>query len=189
MFDRDIDIRLRSQLRTVLQEACPEDEESLLARLNIKKNLNIIVTRVWPNPSRDPLTVNQFLSLVDLVDVVAASCFIPLWSHPALSTSIIARPEMEEKEEEKEGGRWDVIDGGVVAFMPPLGNVRLSPFPQVSLRSISLYLSSQLSQSVLIGALESPDVLLSILYNILNIPHNHHTNNKPQTGASIGKEE
>jgi len=142
MFDRDIDIRLRSQLRTVLQEACPEDEESLLARLNIKKNLNIIVTRVWPNPSRDPLTVNQFLSVVDLVDVVAASCFIPLWSHPALSTSIIARPEMEEKEEEKEGGRWDVIDGGVVAFMPPLGNVRLSPFPQVSLRSISLYLSS-----------------------------------------------
>ncbi len=87
-------------------------EEEVLSRCNHR--LLVTVTKCDIND------ISQFYShyhSIDfLIDVVAASCFIPLYSAPRLSTSISSLP-----------GRY--IDGGVWAFMPPAGDIKISPFP------------------------------------------------------------
>lgn len=75
------------------------------------------MTKVWPNPANSTTIVSQFKSADHLVDVVAASCFIPLYSATKLAVQVGDHPDR-------------YIDGGVFAFMPPIGEVTISPFPQ-----------------------------------------------------------
>lgn len=136
MFTRDIDVLLRSRLMALLKDTGPD---TMLARLNEDRNLNIVVTRIWPNPSHKPFILNQFHTLGDLVNVVAASCFIPIWSDGSLTTKI-ARRDIEVESSDLDGQdirdisnaskQLTVVDGGITAFMPPVGNVRLTPFPE-----------------------------------------------------------
>ena len=79
--------------------------------------LHVTLTKVWPNPMNDAVIVSDFRSIDHLVDVVAASCFIPLYSALQMAVRIEDHPDR-------------YIDGGVFAFMPPLGEVTISPFPQ-----------------------------------------------------------
>ena len=62
--------------------------------------------------------LSHFESVDHLLDVVAASCFIPLYSATRLATTIVTNPN-------------DLfVDGGVFAFIPPVGDVRVSAFPK-----------------------------------------------------------
>ena len=80
--------------------------------------LHIATTRVWPKPKAQVTMFSNFDSKEHLIDCVAASCFIPLYG---------ARNQFKVKI----GGANAVdsyLDGGVFAFMPPVGDVTISPF-------------------------------------------------------------
>lgn len=113
-FKNNIDLGLKTLLPPVL----PDD---IVKRSNGR--LHVCVTKLWPNPTGSPHIISTFSSKEDLVDTVAASCFIPFYSAPSsFFTKIVSRP-LEY-----------FIDGGVFGFMPPIGDVRVSPFSIVSLR-------------------------------------------------------
>lgn len=80
--------------------------------------LHIATTRVWPKPKAQVTMFSQFESKEHLIDCVAASCFIPLYG---------AKNQFKVKI-----GGVDTLDsyldGGVFAFMPPVGDVTISPF-------------------------------------------------------------
>ena len=68
-FFKDIDAGMKSELLPLL----PSDA---LEKCN--NRLDIVVTRLWPNPSfTKPLVTSSFQSKEELVDHIAASCFIP----------------------------------------------------------------------------------------------------------------
>ena len=68
-FFNDIDAGTKSELLPLL----PHDT---LKKCNGR--LDVVVTRLWPNPSlTKPLITSTFQSKEELVDHVAASCFIP----------------------------------------------------------------------------------------------------------------
>ena len=68
-FFKDIDAGMKEQLLPLL----PPD---VLDKCN--NRLHVVVTRLWPNPSfTEPLIASNFTSKEDLVDHIAASCFIP----------------------------------------------------------------------------------------------------------------
>lgn len=90
---------------------------STLERCNGR--LHVCVTKVWPNPSGKVTIINKFQSMDELLEVLAASCFIPLYSAPAMVTKI---------------GAEYFVDGGVFAFIPPVGEVRVSPIPLPAFR-------------------------------------------------------
>lgn len=78
--------------------------------------LHIATTRVWPNPTARVTMFSKFDSKEHLIDCVAASCFIPFYG---------ARNQLKVKI----GGTMDsYLDGGVFAFMPPVGDITISPF-------------------------------------------------------------
>ena len=79
--------------------------------------LFITVTQMWPNPSLKPVILSHFDSKEHLVDAVAASCFIPLWSARRLATKLGPSKAL-------------FADGGILAFMPPIGDIRISPLPR-----------------------------------------------------------
>jgi len=82
-----------------------------------QNRLFVTMTKVWPNPKGVATIVSQFASKQHLLDVVAASCFIPLYSAPKLAVTV--------------GNEKDLyVDGGVLAFMPPVGDITISPFPR-----------------------------------------------------------
>lgn len=111
-FQSNIDVGLRKKLHEIL----PSD---VLDRCNGR--LHIVTTKVWPltNNQLVPQITSRFQSREHLIDVVSASCFIPLWSTPRqFIKNISTDPESY------------YVDGGVVAWMPPIGDVRVSPFPK-----------------------------------------------------------
>jgi hypothetical protein len=99
-------------LKGVLKNLLPPD-----ALERCQGRLHVTLTKVWPSPGSDAVIISNFTSLEHLVDVVAASCFIPLYSAQQLAVQIGNHPD-------------HYIDGGVFAFMPPIGDVTISPFPQ-----------------------------------------------------------
>lgn len=108
-FKKDIDKGLKQHLIGVL----PKDT---LEKCN--NRLFVTATRFWPNPTTSPTMISQFDSHEQLIDAVAASCFIPLYSAPRIYTSIVGLKNNK------------YIDGGILAFLPPIGDVRVSPFPR-----------------------------------------------------------
>lgn len=107
-FNRNKDLGIRR----VILEFLPSSE-SFKGCNNI---LHITVTQVSPAFVRHPIVVSDYHSNEDLAAAVSSSCYIPLWSNLALSTDF-------------RGTR--VIDGGVFSFMPPIGNVTVTPFPKL----------------------------------------------------------
>jgi hypothetical protein len=113
-FKSNIDVGLKK----ILPPLMPPD---ILGRCNGR--LHVVVTKLWPNPKSAPTIISRFESKEFLTDVVAASCFIPLYSAPkTLFTRISSFPEEY------------FMDGGVFGFMPPIGDIRVSPFPYHPLR-------------------------------------------------------
>lgn len=86
--------------------------------------LYVTVTQVWPRPSLQPQIVSQFSSPEHLVQTVAASCFIPLWSAPRQLATKVTLTRAGS------GPTW-FADGGLLAFMPPVGDIRISPLPRL----------------------------------------------------------
>jgi hypothetical protein len=112
-FRDNIDMGLKSVLPSML----PAD---ITERANGK--LHVCVTKLWPSPSGS--IISKFDNVDDIIDIVAASCFIPFYSSPgALFTKITSKSPSEF-----------YIDGGVFGFMPSIGDVRCSPFPTRMLR-------------------------------------------------------
>ena len=99
-------------LKKILNKVLPSNALELC-----QGRLHVTMTKVWPSPENDAVIVSKFSSIDHLIDVVAASCYIPFYSSPKLATQIGKHPEL-------------YIDGGVFAFMPPIGDVTISPFPQ-----------------------------------------------------------
>jgi predicted acylesterase/phospholipase RssA len=137
----------------------------IMAKCNHR--LHITVTKLWPNPTFLPHVVSQFNSADHLLDVIAASCFIPLYSSPLrVMTNIMSHYEKSEAKDSAimadelnseadnnattpsniprsstEGtssatGEY-YVDGGVLAFFPPIGEVKISPFPSKYIRSFA----------------------------------------------------
>ena len=105
-------------LKTLLPQILPDN---IVERCNGR--LHVCVTKLWPNPVGSPHIISEFQSQKDLIDTIAASCFIPLYSTPrTMFTRITYRP-LEY-----------FIDGGVFGFMPPIGDVRVSPLSVIPLR-------------------------------------------------------
>lgn len=105
-FQKNINLGIKKVLRNML----PDD---ILTRCNGR--LYICVTKVWPDPMKNPLILHHFDSKEHLIDVVAASCFIPVYSDSKkLFTTITASANL-------------YIDGGALSPMPPIGDIRVSP--------------------------------------------------------------
>ncbi len=109
--------------------------------------LHIVVTKVM-TPQSSPIILNHFQSPSHLVDCIAASCFIPVYSARRLSTSInmhtftnsgnYSNTDIKNNINNNSSGNHNnniifgknlYADGGLTAFMPPVGDVRVSPFP------------------------------------------------------------
>ena len=101
---------LHDEIKSSLRKFLPEDT---LVKCNGR--LHVCVTKLWPQPTRQVTIVNEFESVDKLLDVIAALCFIPLYSAPRV---LYAKVDQEL-----------YIDGGVFAFIPPIGDVRVSPIP------------------------------------------------------------
>ena len=99
-------------LKTFMPQLLPDN---IVERSNGR--LHVCVTKLWPNPTGSPHIISNFKSKEMLVETVAASCFIPLYSSPRSFFTTITDNPLEY-----------FIDGGVFGFMPPIGDVRVSPF-------------------------------------------------------------
>ena len=114
-FHKNIDHGIKMHLRTII----PED---VLSKVNDR--LFIVTTKVWPdiNNIKKPIITSHFKDIDHLIDVVSASCFIPIWSNRSsihsLFTKIISDPNSL------------YVDGGLASWMPPIGDVRVTPFPK-----------------------------------------------------------
>jgi len=109
-FKRDIDAGLKKELRTILSA-----QENILERCNGR--LHVVTTKLSLLSTMKPYIISEYDSLDTLIDSVAASCFIPGYSSMRVGTAI-------------HGHSGQFVDGGVFAFMPPIGDVRVSPFPK-----------------------------------------------------------
>jgi hypothetical protein len=101
----------------MIRPLLPDD---ILERCN--NRLVVCTTRVWPKPRLSPVLVSRYQSKDQLIDAVAASCFIPLyssWNDKRIYTRISG----------DEFSSQIHIDGGIFAFMPPVGDIGISPFP------------------------------------------------------------
>jgi hypothetical protein len=131
---KDIDSILRQETGLLLRSKVdtPAAEAQFLQRVNNGSDrLNLCVTKVWPNPSVEPLIVSKFSSVDDVIDVTAASCFIPVWSKlsdAGMRTSISSRGAVDASSVLMLES-MSVVDGGFTAFMPPVGECKVSPFP------------------------------------------------------------
>lgn len=108
VFMGDMDKGLRTALKPLIT---PEALDRCQGRLHVT------LTRVWPNPESSATIISHYDSAEHLLDVVAASCFIPLYSAPKLAVNVGAQTGF-------------YVDGGVLAFMPPIGDITISPFSQ-----------------------------------------------------------
>jgi hypothetical protein len=172
----DLDELLKRVLTDMLKEHTKdaEGEMALLSRLNLHGNLNVCVTDMSRGSRRKynigtdhwqiPLIINQFEHLGDIISAIAASSFIPFYSHVDVAAhglrekqdvlssfshafytmnkrkSLVTKIELHSNEgthtsrsndEEKRNRKRvkiPVVDGGLAAFMPPLGEITVSPF-------------------------------------------------------------
>lgn len=128
-FKADID----GNMKRFLNELLPDDIAARCA-----DRLHIAVTKLWPKPTLGTTVVSQFEDKEHLVQVVAASCFIPLYSGtPWQLLTQIARkaipgdkgPQGQSAQEALDDApvKEYYMDGGMFAVMPPLGDVRIAP--------------------------------------------------------------
>jgi hypothetical protein len=114
-FKADIDQGLKDTLFKIL----PND---IVQRSNDR--LHVVTTRIWPSPSLKPNIVSKFISKEHLIDVIGASCYIPLWSKSlGLYTKITDTPINHK-----------YVDGGLTGLYPPVGQVLITPFPNELLK-------------------------------------------------------
>ena len=99
---------IHSGLRVAISNLLPDD-----AVVKCNGRLHVVVTRAWPQPKITPIIISNFSSKEDILDAVTTSCFIPLYSDKSLFI-----PYREGK----------YLDGGLLAFMPPVGQITVSPF-------------------------------------------------------------
>jgi hypothetical protein len=103
----NMDAGLRATLATLITEE----------RLSLcQGRLHVATTRVWPAPKAQVTMFSQFDTTQHLIDCVAASCFIPFYG---------AKSQFQVKIGATEDS---YLDGGVFAFMPPVGDITISPF-------------------------------------------------------------
>ena len=107
---KNMDSALRKSL---IKRVTPEALEKCQGRLHVT------TTKVWPNPEAKATIFSKYDSAEHMVDCIAASCFIPLYGASQLSVNI---------------GQEKHIDGGVFAFIPPVGKVTISPFGNTHFR-------------------------------------------------------
>lgn len=112
----DIDGSLRQTLFDILQE-------DVISKCN--NRLHVVITNIWPMTSLAGMNIiSHFENKQQLIDVIAASCFIPGYSARKLSTLV-------------HGNHGQFVDGGLRAFIPPIGDIRVTPFPLHFLRHLS----------------------------------------------------
>jgi hypothetical protein len=112
--DPDFKQNIDKGLKRILREVIPDNVLE-----NSNGRLHVCVTKVWPNPSTKPLIQSQFASTEELLDNVAASCFLPLYSNRRTLFTYMG------------GSSSDLyMDGGVLARMPPIGDIKVAPFPR-----------------------------------------------------------
>jgi len=137
---KDVNAGLRRSLRQLM----PRD-----ALDKCQGRLHVTATRIWPAPSLNdlltPTIISEFDTEEHLLDAVAASCFIPIYSARKLAVNIRrgARSDSEsdsDSDSDRNSTNNNVtttasssdnelfVDGGVLAFMPPVGEVTISPF-------------------------------------------------------------
>lgn len=108
--DKEFRKNINGGIKKILRNILPDD---ILTRCNGR--LYVCVTKVWPDPKRSPQVLHRFDSIDHLIDVIAASCFIPVYSDSnKLFTTIAASANL-------------YIDGGALSPMPPIGDIRVSP--------------------------------------------------------------
>jgi hypothetical protein len=100
-----------SNLRKMLHQMLPDDADLLCTN-----TCHITVTKLSSMKEKSPSIISEFSSNEDLIDCIATSCFIPLYCAPKLYT--IFRQEKH-------------IDGGLFAFLPPVGEITVNPLPQI----------------------------------------------------------
>jgi hypothetical protein len=104
-FKKNID----TELKHVLQQILPPNALEIC-----NHRLHITITEATLTlPGK---VVNKYDNIDQLIDIVCASCFIPVYSARRLTTTITGLDGM-------------YLDGGVRAFMPPVGDIRVTPFP------------------------------------------------------------
>mmetsp|Transcript_45318 Transcript_45318/g.108055 ORF Transcript_45318/g.108055 Transcript_45318/m.108055 type:complete len:328 (+) Transcript_45318:1-984(+) len=94
-------LNMEKALRRVLAEVV---DDRVAARCATR--LQVAVTQVSPSP-KSPVMVGDFRGGADLIDALVASCFIPAYLAPALTT--VFRNEA-------------CCDGGLMVFTPPLAS-------------------------------------------------------------------
>lgn len=120
-FRGNIDIKLKLFLKRVI----PHDA---LQRSNGR--LYVCVSRIWPKPRNQPVIISQYESIDNILSVIAASCFIPLYSHSRRIATKISVPSGSNNSNSSNssatGSGADAVakfyvDGGLHAWMPPIG--------------------------------------------------------------------
>lgn len=122
----NIELNMRGVLTNLLSG---EDGKGTATLAQCNGRLIIVVTRLWPKTSIKPILVSKYDNLPFLVDIVGASCFIPLWSAPKLYTSVVTNSHSSSDDATNDPTEH-LVDGGFLAFMPPIGDHRISPFPR-----------------------------------------------------------
>jgi len=74
----DIETNMREVMQRLLDG--PDGKGGPLAIKQCNGRLIVVVTRLWPDTSMKPILISEFQSVPFLIDVVGASCFIPIWS-------------------------------------------------------------------------------------------------------------
>lgn len=106
-FQSNIDVGLRKLLKTTLPHNSYE---------KCNNKLHITMTKIRPSFQKKAVIVNKFDSTDHMIECIAASCFIPLWSSKKLTVNV---------------DNEDFVDGGVFAFTPHIGNVSVTPMYKV----------------------------------------------------------
>lgn len=122
-------------MRKNIKDMLIGDEEKILKLCNDR--LFVTTTKVWPNPKSSVIITSQYKSIDHIIDTVSASCFIPFYSSSNMRSIKIITEPIEN----------NYIDGGVFAFMPPIGNIKISAIPKrfISLipGSVDIYLKDK----------------------------------------------
>lgn len=120
-------------IRKTLDELITHDKLALC-----QDRLHIATTKVWPKPQPQVTMFSQYATKQHLIDCIAASCFIPLYGARKMTVDMLHSPG------------HSYIDGGVFAFMPPVGKVTISPFSDAhfpvkppNFRPIDIHLDKQ----------------------------------------------
>ena len=120
---------IEANMRMVMLDLLSSTDKGEAALKHCNGRLIVCVTRLWPETSIKPIQIQHYPSLPFLVDVVGASCFIPFWSAPKLYTTV-AVDAAAARAVGFAAGETALVDGGFLAFMPPVGDTRVSPFPR-----------------------------------------------------------